>query len=708
MIYSKINSRAIGIIASSIVAGVLIGCGGGGGDSTATTPPTSSVPTGAYTVSVIDDNVVGATVSAPECATFSSNGGGSYTLKECIAAPSTIIAVGGFVDVDGDGTQDADEASQTAPLMLKVSQSGLTNNFAVTPLSTLASQETDLAGLASALGVTQADLFQDNAANRNLMRSVNAVLISAREAGITKYDEFVADLKDQIKAASGTTAIDRLAAAKTYMANHLATYKAKYGVVFGGFVDDTSTLDLAADPLKAVKTANTATNGKVRLGGFVYDAEIPSAAITIYDGTTIVGTGTSASTGRYQIEIDDAVLASSKVLRFEAVAGTTKLIAYLTTDELRAGKFGSKVSSGTVEDLIISNVTTAKAVLVDKLAATASGDAAKMVQTKAVVEAMYGQDILAIASSIKAVIDYNAPLAQSDTLALAQAVAAGSQTAETAYTSTIQNDPLLSGQLNSTTSSVTAATSMRSVITSRTFYEFDYNYNFAQNPFTYGTIAIANDGSDQFKSYKYDGTNWIVYENDTSPAGAFQWSSDGNTMFMVGDADLPAKITLLSKETVTYNGISADLYFIRHEVTADGTEGFFTNFAATAEAQGTYDPISQNGFLTYSDGGTEQFYMPSATSITRYGKTFYVAQWTGGDRSIYYIDSNNNIYKKSYDPIGTVEVSWMTDSVALLAAWKNMDQTQKDGLTQAITSSGSYYDWAAIQRIIYDAIIGAM
>ena len=249
-------------------------------------------------------------------------------------------------------------------------------------------------------------------------------------------------------------------------------------------------------------------------------------------------------------------------------------------------------------------------------------------------------NVLAIASSIKAVIDYNATLAQSDTLALAQAVAAGSQTADTTYTSNIQSDPVLSSQLNSTTSTVATATSMRSVITSRAFYEFGYEYYFSQmgaNPVVYSTIAIKADGSGTFKESKFDGTNWIVYSDESDPVGTFQWSSDGNTMFMVGDVELPAKLTLLSKETITTNGVTADLYFIRHEVTADGTEGFFTNFAATASHQGSYDATTKRVSLTYDNGSTNTFYLNGSGSgfvsydginttsipwetITRYGK----------------------------------------------------------------------------------------
>jgi len=274
----NIKTRNITISISAIVAGLLIGCGGGGGDNSSPAPaPAVSTLTGSYTVSVIDDNVIGATVSAPECAISISNGNGSYTLKECVSAPAIISAVGGFVDTNANGVQDTDEVGQAAPLILKTSQSGVTNAFVVTPLTTLASQEsTDLSSLATSLGVTQADLFKDNTANRSLMRAVNAVLISARTAGITKYDTFVADFKELIKNKGS------LNAAKADMMDpaKLIAYKAKYGVVFGGFVDDTTGIDLTSNPLASVKAKNTVTAGKIKLGGFVYDGILPNAAIS--------------------------------------------------------------------------------------------------------------------------------------------------------------------------------------------------------------------------------------------------------------------------------------------------------------------------------------------------------------------------------------------------------------------------------------------
>ncbi|MCX6073100.1 MAG: hypothetical protein NTY39_02140 [Campylobacterales bacterium] len=737
------NAKITAIFLSGVAAAFLVGCGGG--SSPVTTTPNSNVPTGTYTVSIIDDNVVDATVSAPECATFTKNGGGSYTLKECTAAPSTITAVGGFVDVDSDGIQGATEVSQTAPLILMTSQTTIANGFVVTPLTTLASQESDLASLAVALGVSQADLFKDNATNRNLMRSVNAILISAREAGITQYNAFVKDLKDQIKA-SGLTGIAALVAAKESMMNpaNLAQYKAKYGPVFGGFIDDTKDIDLTSSPLAQVKNTNTVTAGKVKLAGFVYDKTIANAAITIYDGSTVVGSGVSNEQGRYSIDIDVALLATSKVLKFEAISGTTKLIAYITTDELKGGSFGSKVSSGTIEDLIISNVTTAKAVLVDKINTAAQSNAAVLTQTKMIVETMYAAKVLEIASAIKNVVDDKKDIvAGNNTLELAIAVALGTANTSiyTDHSDDIANDPILGEQLNSTNNVTTGTTTMRSIMEGKTLYQFDYDTYFSSingTPFTYSTNEIKTDGTGKFiyynaletasSSYKDDTipivfdinttiVPWFSYKDEILPSGSFKWSGDGYTLYNAGDYKVAEKYTLLSKENILYKSIAATIYFIKSEVIGEGTEGFFTNFVATSHNAGTYDAttkafteigsdsrvspfyLGSNGYIQTSEVGTDTSY--KWEKVTKYNKEFLLIQWSD-TRAIYYV-SGGKLYKKEYNPIGTVHINWSTDNTLLLGLYKSMTSIQRDKVIQKIIADKLTTQNARTAGI-YDAI----
>lgn len=453
-LFCKPQKILFSLVAISLL---LSGCGGGG-DSSSSNPAS-----GTYNVSVVDDTIVGATVLAPECATFLANGNGSYTLKECIAVPSTIEAVGGFVDIDGDGIQDDDEAGQTAPLKLKVSQSGLSNSFTVTPLTTLASQEeSDLNGLASKLGINRDDLFKDVESNRNLQRSINAILISAREAGITKYDAFVRELKNQIKSANGN-GLTALTNAKEYMQGHVDNFKATYGVVFSGFISDVSGMDLSngSEALKVAK-GTLVSPYKIGIRGYIHDGIIAQANIKIYDGKTVLTTTTSDANGRYALEIDEALLSQAKVLKLEAILDKTKLISYITTDEIKAELIGKKLSSGTLEDLLISNVTTAKAVLVEKTAPEALTNSKKMTEAKIAVEKIYASELLTVAAAIKDVVDHSIAITQNDTLALAEEiVVVNNSTKEitttvpsniTVTVSSVTGDPLLNSQLTSTKS----------------------------------------------------------------------------------------------------------------------------------------------------------------------------------------------------------------------------------------------------------------
>lgn len=663
---------------------LLVGCGGEG-DRDDDKASSTNVPTLSYTVDVADDPIVGARVSAPECAKFTDNGNGSYTLQECIAKPSTITAVGGSFDMNGITIY------QTAPLILKTSQLNSNASFVVTPLTTLASQEDNLSALASALGISEADLFLNKAEHQTKMREINAILNAARSAGITKYEAFVSEFKNQIKNRSG------ISAAKQYMIDNLETYRNTFGVVFGGFIRD---LNDKTPPV---------TTGRVRLGGYVYDAAIPNATITILDGSRTVAAGTSDFDGRYSIEINATELETSKVLKFQAVSGKTKLISYVTTDELKAGNIGYRISSGTIKDLIISNVTTAKAVLIDKIDPLAKSNATSMVEVKLIAESLYATDILNIASSIKAVVDHNASMNQADTLVLAQEIAAGEQPANTNYTDEVKLDPTISDQLNSTTPNTTH--NFKSLILGKTFIAFDYYREYShnsQNPFTYMELTFGTDGSMSLKEYRNTSeSNWSTDISLNEPAGSIQWSSDGMIAYDTSDFWPPSKHTLIRVETVTVGSATAKIYWIQDEVTADVTDGYFTNFKTTAEEQGSYN--STTNTITI-DSHTIDLNSSHISTMTKFGKTYYIAnEGSSGERTMYYVEGTT-AYEKNYDKIGTVSIGWFTDNVDALAAYKNATQNNQwahieDDIQQSLPTEWNY--WTNVQRAIYDHLFGS-
>jgi hypothetical protein len=295
---------------------------------------------------------------------------------------------------------------------------------------------------------------------------------------------------------------------------------------------------------------------------------------------------------------------------------------------------------------------------------------------------------------------------------LATAVATGTQVANTTYTKNITADPILNGQLNSTQNVTSvSSTTMRSVMEGKTLYYFDYNgdnSNMGANPFSYGTFEIKTDGSTSNKSYRNDtGTNWIISDTKTTPAGSIKWSSDGNIAYEVNDYWVPSKHTLLSKNTVTNGGLSATIYFMQDKVTSEPTEGFYTNFVATSNGSGTYN--SETGRVTihyYDNGGTYSFDLNETTPITRYGKTFYVKQWRDDDTTIYYLSGTTVYGKDYYTAIGEKSVSFMTDSVALLGAWKNMTPQQRTDFESEIHKAyPNGWSWSEIQGLIYEKLL---
>jgi hypothetical protein len=244
----------------------------------------------------------------------------------------------------------------------------------------------------------------------------------------------------------------------------------------------------------------------------------------------------------------------------------------------------------------------------------------------------------------------------------------------------------------------------------KTFYYFDYNGDdstMGANPFTYSTMEIKTDGSASNKSYRNDtGTNWIIYDTETTAAGSIKWSSDGNIAYDVNDYWVPSKHTILSKNTVTNGRLSATVYFIQDEVTSEPTEGFYTNFVATSNRNGTYNPETGMVTINLDNGGTNSFNLNEATPITRYGKTFYVKQWSG-DTAIYYLSSTSVYGKDYYTAIGEKSVSFMTDSFALLGAWKNTTPQQRTDFKSAIYKAypNGWPSPSEIQGLIYEKLL---
>jgi hypothetical protein len=735
----------------------LLGCSGGGSsaqnDDINTNPP-SNIPSGTYTVHAVDDNIVNAIVNAPECASFTETGVGIYKLTECISEPSTVNVLNGFIDTNNNGKQDNNETFQYAPLKLQVSQSGLSDDFTVSPLTTLAAQDLNLSELAEALGISVSDLFKDTQNTRELQRAINALLISAREAGITKYDSFLQDLVQQIKS-SNRKGLQAINDAKNNMKANSTTYQSKFGVVFGGFITDISDLNLSDTALlQNLQKKHTVPEGKIQLGGFIYDGIIANADITIYDGNSSIMSSSSDENGKYILNINQTILETPKIFKIVAVSDNIKLISYVTTNELKAHMIGQKISSANLHDLIVSNVTTAKAVVIQKVLPQALNNPSKMNEAKNLVESLYKSDIIKVAATIKDVVDNGKNIeingTAGDTLELAQDIVNFdarsqqlttslpvnvSQEDITATTQAMQNDPLLNTQVESPVTQ-TNKSNLRSIMEKNRLYSFDYHKELPTYKFTYESIKFNSDGSNTHKSYDFNGTDWNVFEDMSGTADDIQWSSDGTAMYIVNSNYQPQKVTLLATEELNILGETSHIYFQQFEITAEPKDKFYTNFIQTSKHEGTLNFSSlndtdkemtinyesNNSVVTYhlNDNGT--YYRTNEPNTTykyrtqiKDGKTYIIfddGQTHDGDGSILYLDfSNSKVYKKSYHNIGYSEYNITYDGNILLFIWKNLSDFQRQNLEYQLSQAhhNAVYSetntwWNVTQKTIYQFI----
>jgi hypothetical protein len=69
---------------------------------------------------------------------------------------------------------------------------------------------------------------------------------------------------------------------------------------------------------------------------------------------------------------------------------------------------------------------------------------------------------------------------------------------------------------------------------------------------------------------------------------------------------------------------------------------------------------------------------------------FVAVHYPNDDGVAVYHVKNGFAYKKYIDPIGYTFMDWHTSSVTVREAWRNMDQSQKDGLVAKINNLGQY------------------
>lgn len=379
------------ITLSLVVATFLFsGCGSSGiddvyGEDTETTQTD-------YTVRVVDDAVLNSTLISPDCKGFEERGGGYYTLTACSSRPKSIMADGGYMVVDDQNV------SLGFPLVVNTSMAKESTQYTVTPLTTLlASVNTpsELNDMRIKLGFNSIDeLFQYDEENENqvkLQQMLNGFFIEAKNNGVelNQFSEFTKDFRAMIKNTTGTSPLDVITNARTDFQtdfkNNQSDYLNKYGVVFGGFIMSNNFNEDPKAFLKSVERQYSDEN-KIVFSGFIFDDVIGSsnpkynqdANITITNINTrlplnLDGTNPWVMANPYgnyiaKINLSDINESNSYFLQGSVENNESKQIVLksLLTGKEILSKFKTKLNSADIPDLTISNVTAAKAVVLEK------------------------------------------------------------------------------------------------------------------------------------------------------------------------------------------------------------------------------------------------------------------------------------------------------------------------------------------------------
>jgi len=442
----KIKKLIYLVFGTIALLALFIGCGSDGIDDVYRMPEDILITD--YSVQAVDDPIINAVVTSDTCTGYEERTDGYYILTGCSAKPRSILIEGGFVDLNGDGIQqDENETNMGMPLMLNTAQVDKdSTSFAVTPLTTLvanAESDEEIEEIANAFDITKENLYKAPGSENNIsdiLRSLNVLLIDAKEYGIENQLEFLKDFRKSIKEAkednSSSTGADLVAASRKNLAEKAndPIYIRKYGVVFSGFVtsqeyDDTETL------LQGVANAYKVPNDEVVFSGFIYDDIITDANISIYyymesnGSKQEVGTAqtdenasSDKKIGKWTIEIESKVLDEDRVLVFEGKAkvGEKDIIlnSAISTIVLRE-MYQSRINTADLKDVTITNITTAKLAILKQLKSdilTAAEGAKEIIEKKQIIE--QNPKVKAILKStsaaIKAVIDKNETMSIKD------------------------------------------------------------------------------------------------------------------------------------------------------------------------------------------------------------------------------------------------------------------------------------------------------
>ncbi|QCT94789.1 hypothetical protein FE773_06220 [Caminibacter mediatlanticus TB-2] len=356
-----------------------------------------------YTVKVVDDSIVNAKVTAPECNSSIEVGNGEYVLKNCVSKPKYIMAVNGEIN----GTN----IKQTFPLVLNTSYVNNDNNFVVTPLTTLVADanETELEETAKKLGLTKDDLFKDPTLDNNLLdkaRKVNAIILSAMSNGVVANKlKFIDTLRDVIKNENDFN-VSKISEEVTVKSQQ---NPALFGLVFINLKStDTENIINEIEQQQNPKT--------VQFLGLVFDEKISNANVIIKwadNNETFLDGIETGENGNFIIELDDNQLKElnnsdniNRILLFEATKDHIKLTSTMSVKSLLSSlNFTNKITPSIQPNLIISNITTVESAILDKRGALK--DVISYENNATEIKTYYNDKILKAAAIIKDIVDNN-------------------------------------------------------------------------------------------------------------------------------------------------------------------------------------------------------------------------------------------------------------------------------------------------------------
>jgi hypothetical protein len=373
----------INILSLIIISSFLMGCGGGGVGSLSTgdgyvNSGSGVYGTQTYYVTVSDDVIVGARLSATKkitdaynitrdtevCESFTAMGGGIYSLNNCSVKPPKVISVGGFIDLNGDGKFDANEPTQNSPLMVDTTVLADVN-LTITPMSALAAADytVNRGILATKLGfASRSAAYTVTPANQSMNRMVNAVLSSANSSGFD-VTVFSADLAARIVVTDGV-GVDNLRAAISSLVNAPESQTAYGAARIQSFWNDSRVQAVinGTDAMSAM-LATKVQSGTLRISGLVTTTItgsniVSGAAVSVYLGTTQLGSGVSDKYGKYSIEVSESAIPRDSTLSLSAKTSTLNLTSSVPTNRLLDKRINGTINSSHIGSLAISNLTT--------------------------------------------------------------------------------------------------------------------------------------------------------------------------------------------------------------------------------------------------------------------------------------------------------------------------------------------------------------